>query len=261
MADNNDLPKPEGEDLPELVEENLPSVVEEVPPGPGTYSLGDNLTYMFKEPDWLTKLLVGGLLAMIPVVNFVTAGYGLQVINNLRGDKTPTLPKWGERFGDMWVDGLKLFVIGLIYSIPVWLISLVTGLPAAFLANATDDPNGFSVLAGGAACLGGLLSLIVGALILFWGLGAITNFAVNDGEFGAAFQFGKIWSIVKGNVGKMAMAVVAAVVASFLVGLLSSVLLFIPCLGWVAAWVIAFVSSFYILLVISYNCGYIAKTI
>jgi len=51
------------------------------------------------------------------------------------------------------------------------------------------------------------------------------------------------------------------VVASFVVGLLSTVLAFIPCCGWIAAIVITFVTSFYILLVMAYTCGFIAKDV
>jgi hypothetical protein len=216
---------------------------------------------MLKDPKWFMKMLLGGLFGIIPIVNFVTAGYGLQVINNVRGDKAPVLPEWGGDFSKMWVDGLKLFVIGLIYSIPIWLIGLVTGVPVALVGMTSENQDLMGATVGAAACLGGLLSFVVGAFILFWMLGAITNFAVKDGDFGAAFQFGKIWDIIKANAGKMVMAVIAAIVAGFIVGLLSSVLLFIPCIGWILAWVIGFVAAFYILLVIAYNCGHIAKTI
>ncbi len=260
MSSSNDLPEFNGEDLPEITGDNLPTVSESMYTHSDDYSFGDNLTYMFQDPDWVMKMLLGGLLGIIPILNFVIAGYGLRVVNNVRGDAKPVLPEW-KGFGDMWVDGLKLFIIGMIYSIPVWIIGLVTGAPAALLSSMGNDGNGFGVLAAGTACLGGLLSLVVGAFILFWMLGAFTNFAVHDGDFGAAFQFGKIWDIVKANMGKLVMAVLAAVVASVIVGLLSGVLSVIPCLGWIAAWVISFVAAFYILLVIAYTCGHIAKTV
>jgi hypothetical protein len=44
-------------------------------------------------------------------------------------------------FGKMWVDGLKLFVIGLIYSIPIWLIGLVAGAPVALVGMTSDNPD------------------------------------------------------------------------------------------------------------------------
>ena len=260
MADSNDLPKSDSENLPEIAADNLPTVTEATSTHSDAYSFGDNLTYMFKDVDWFMKMLLGGLFSMIPIVQFVTAGYGLHVINNVRGDSLPVLPEW-KGFGDMWVDGLKLFVIGMIYSIPVWIITLLTGVPAGVMGSMSNDSNGMGFLAAGTACLGGLLSLAVGAFILFWMLGAITNFAVNDGNFGAAFQFGKIWNIIKGNLGKLVMAVVAAVVASVVVGLLAGILGIIPCIGWIISWVISFVAAFYVLLVISYTCGHVAKTI
>jgi hypothetical protein len=261
VSSSNDLPEVNGEDLPEVTGDNLPTVSESASTQGDDYSFGENLTYMFKDPDWVMKILLGGLLGIIPIVNFVTAGYGLHTINNVRGDAEPVLPEW-KGFGDMWVEGLKLFIIGLIYSIPIWIIMLLTGAPAALLGSmSSGEGDGFGALAAGTACLGGLLSLVVGAFILFWILGAITNFAVNDGDFGAAFQFGKIWDILKANLGKMVMAVIAAVIASVIVGVLAGVLAIIPCLGWIAAWVISFVASFYILLVIAYTCGHIAKTI
>jgi hypothetical protein len=260
MADSNDLPKSDSDELAEIAADNLPALSETSSAASDTYSFGDNLTYMFKDPNWAMKMLIGGLFGIIPIVNFVTGGYALQAINNVRGDKQPVLPEWHD-FGKMWVDGLKLVVIGLIYSIPVWLIGLVTGTPVALVGMTSDNPDVVGATAGAAACLGGLLSLVVSAFILFWLLGAITNFAVKDGDFGAAFQFGRIWDIVKANIGKMVMAVIAVIVASVIVGLLAGVLLIIPCIGWIIAWVISFVATFYILLVLSYTCGHIAKTI
>jgi hypothetical protein len=260
MAGSNDLPKSDSDELAEIAADNLPALSETPSAASDTYSFGDNLTYMFKDPNWVTKMLLGGLFGIIPIVNFVTGGYGLQVINNVRGDRAPVLPEWND-FGKMWVDGLKLFVIGLIYSIPIWLIGLVTGAPAAMIGATSDDPDLVGATIGAAACIGGLLSFVVGAFILFWMLGAITNFAVHDGDFGAAFQFGRIWNIVKNNIGKMVMAVIAAIVAGLIVGLLAGVIGIIPCIGWIIAWVISFVAAFYVLLVLSYNCGHIAKTI
>jgi hypothetical protein len=261
MADSNDLPKPDSDELVEIAADHVPTVAESVASSGDAYSFGENLTYMIKDPKWFMKMLLGGLFGIIPIVNFVTAGYGLQVINNVRGDADPVLPEWGGNFGGMWVDGLKLFVIGLIYSIPVMIIAMLTGVPAAIMGSMSEGSDGMGFMAVGTACLGSLLTIVVGAFILFWTLGAITNFAVKDGDFGAAFQFGKIWDIIKANMGKMVLAVAAAVVASFIVGILSSVLAIIPCIGWIIAWVISFVAAFYVLLVISYTLGHIAKTV
>jgi uncharacterized membrane protein len=57
------------------------------------------------------------------------------------------------------------------------------------------------------------------------------------------------------------MVVVAAVVASLLVGLITGILIFIPCIGWIAAAIIGLAAGFYVLLVVAYTCGHIAKTV
>jgi len=227
------------------------------------YSFGDNLTYMLKDAKWVSKVLVGALLGLVPILNFVTGGYALKVINNIRADQEPVLPTWGDGFGKYFTDGLILFVIGLIYSIPLWLIGLISGVPLA-LIGASADQNGPSdalgALFGATSCIMGLIAFIYMILLVFWLQGAIVNYAVK-GNFGAAFAFGEIWAIVKANASKMVLTVAAVVVASFVIGLLTGVLALVPCCGWIAAILISFATSFYILLVMAYTCGFIAKDI
>ncbi len=261
MADSNDLPVLNSDPVPENETPNLPSVTEGAPPGPTDYSFGANLTYMFKDPKWIGKMLIGGLLGIIPILNFVLGGYTLQTINRVRKDEDPVLPEWGGAFGKMWVDGLKLAVIGFIYSIPIGLVLMVTGTPAALMAGSGNDSDAMGFALGAAACLGGLLSLVLWAFILFWLIGAFVNFAVKDGSFGAAFEFGKIWNIVKTHAGKIVMVIIAAVIASVLAGVVAGLLFVIPCIGWIVGWIVSFVTAFYILLVMAYTCGHIAKTV
>jgi hypothetical protein len=227
------------------------------------YSFGDNLTYMLKDPKWVSKVLVGALLGLVPILNFVTGGYALKVINNIREDQEPVLPIWGDGFGKYFTDGLVLFVIGLLYSIPLWLIGMISGVPLALMGAGADQngPNeALGALFGATSCVIGLIAVVYLIVLVFWMQGAIVNYAVK-GSFGAAFAFGEILAIVKANASKMVLTVVAVVVASFVVGILGGVLAFIPCCGWIAAWLISFAAAFYILLVMAYTCGFIAKEV
>ena len=45
-----------------------------------------------------------------------------------------------------------------------------------------------------------------------------------------------------------------------IVGIVAGILGIIPCIGWIAAWLVSFAAMFYILLVFAYNCGHIAKS-
>jgi hypothetical protein len=212
------------------------------------YKLQDNLAYMFKDAKWVSKILVGALVGLVPILNFATAGYAVQTTRNIRDDQSP-LPGWSNNLGKFFSEGLKLFVIGILYSIPLWILSLIT-IPL------------FSSDSGAAIAIGvliGLVELVFALLLIFWFQGIIVNFA-NVGTIGSGFQFGKIWAIISQNMGRMLVTVGVAILASVLVGIVAGILGIIPCIGWIAAWLISFAAVFYILLVFAYNCGHIAKS-
>jgi hypothetical protein len=216
-----------------------------------TGNFGETLSYMFKDPKWVGKLLLGALFGIIPILNFVTAGYGLRVIDNVRGDVEPPLPEWGGDFGQMWVRGLVLAVIGFIYGIPIWILS---GITAGILSGSRSG----GATAGGVIV--GLIAFALSILLIFWIQGVIVNYAIK-GNFGAGFEFGVIWDLIKGNAGRMLLTVVFVVVVAIIIGVVTAVLNFIPCVGCVLSWIISFAAAFYTLLVVSHNCGIIAKSL
>ena len=61
-------------------ESNLPSSESNLPPSeptppPAGYNLQQNLVYMFKDANWLSKILVGALVSLVPILNFAAYGY------------------------------------------------------------------------------------------------------------------------------------------------------------------------------------------
>jgi hypothetical protein len=214
-------------------------------------NFGETLTYMFKDPKWVGKVLLGALFGIIPILNFVTAGYALRVIDRVRSDTEPPLPEWGGEFGQLWIKGLILAVIGFIYGIPLWILSGIAG------------GVGSSSRSGGAtavAVIFGLIAFVYAILLVFWMQGAIVNFATK-GNFAAGFEFGTIWDLIKKSAGRMLLTVVFVVVVSIVIGIISGVLNIIPCIGCVLSWVIGFAAAFYTLLVVAHNCGIIAKSL
>lgn len=216
-----------------------------------TGNFGETLTYMFKDPKWVGKVVLGALFGIIPIVSFVAAGYALRVIDNVRSDKEPPLPEWGGDFGKLWVSGLILAVIGFLYGIPVWILSAIAGAV------------GGGSRSGGAtavAVIVAFIAFVFAILLFFWIQGAIINYAIK-GNFAAAFEFGTIWAMIKKNAGRMVLTVVFVVVVSLIIGIVSAVLNIIPCVGCVLSWIVGFAAAFYTLLVVAHNCGIIAKSI
>ena len=216
-----------------------------------TGNFGETLTYMFKDPKWVSKVLLGALFGIIPIVNFVTGGYVLRVIDNIRADTDPPLPEWGGDFGKLWTSGLILWVIGLIYGIPL-------GILYGIIAGVADSSD--SGAATVVSVIFGLIALAYAILVIFWVQGVIVNYAVKR-NFGAGFEFGNIWALIKPNAGRMLMTVVFVVVVSIIIGIVSGILNIIPCVGCILSWIIGFAAAFYTMLVVAHNCGIIAKSI
>jgi len=90
---------------------------------------------MLKLPGLWQKLLIGGLLSFIPVVNLFAFGYLYRVSRAVRGAGRPVLPTWQlrEDWRGLFSDGLRFAVIWLAFwLLPVllalfvsWLLSLV----------------------------------------------------------------------------------------------------------------------------------------
>jgi hypothetical protein len=146
--------------------------------------LGDALSFPRSGDDWIPTLLIGGVLSVLSVLVlpvFVVQGYLVRVLRAAANDETdaPSFTDWGGLF----VDGLKLFVINIAYS----LVIAVPYFALFFVLFGSND--GMSALSLVLALVTVVLALVVGYFIP----AAFANFALED-DFGAAFDFGTIKS-------------------------------------------------------------------
>ena len=73
-------------------------------------------SFPFQDKDWPTKLLIGILLGIFPIVRFFSMGYSYKVFKRTLNGGEPYLPEW-ENFGDLFFQGFKIAVIMLCYFI------------------------------------------------------------------------------------------------------------------------------------------------
>jgi len=172
--------------------------------------IGSSFTYMFEDENWIKKLLIGGIVAIIPIVNFAALGYIVQLIRNTRDGHPTPLPEW-DQFGAYFMDGLWIFLIILVYLIPVILLACVQGVGTAALANNQDAQNVVGILSGCFSCLIGLWSLVVAILIP-----AVMIRYAEVGEFMAGFRFGEVFSVIRANIGSYIVVLLLMWVASFI---------------------------------------------
>ena len=79
-----------------------------------------------------------------------------------------------------------------------------------------------------------------------------------EGEFGALFRFGEIIAIIRNHMADILIAFLVTLVAVFAIGIVTSILSIIPCLGWIAAVIIGLAMGPYIQFVTGHLYGQIA---
>jgi hypothetical protein len=158
--------------------------------------VGEIISDSIKYPSssW-GKVLILGIITIASVLIvpiFLLLGYMFRIIKaTLAG--IDELPEFDE-IGDMFVDGLKVFVVGFVYAIPVWILSAIIGLVTGgnSAATITSLSTGYAL----AFLLGNIVFFIIAVIIGLIELMAIANMAYNDGDLGTAFRFSEILDII-----------------------------------------------------------------
>lgn len=201
--------------------------------------IGKAFTYVCDDESAITKILLGGILGIIPIVNFVVLGYMVETIRNVAQGLERPLPEWSE-FGEKFVKGLVVFIIGFIYTIPIWL--LMGCLWVALLAVGGGNGKGEDLIALVMLplyCILGLYGLVLAIL----SPAILVKYAVT-GELGSAFRFGELFGLITGNLGNY----IIAILLTWVAGLIAS-------LGIIACGVGVFFTGFWAYLVMAHLYG------
>jgi hypothetical protein len=226
--------------------------------------IGRSFTFPFQDKSWLSKLLIGGLISIIPILNFALVGWMVDIAKRVMDHELEELPGW-DNFGKKFMGGLYYTVASFIYALPVILVSCVLfaisfgSTFAAAQSGSTDEVIG-AIMAGNsfvAICLGCLMVLY--GLVLSVLMPALMVHYAKEGNFGSMFKLGTVFGIVRENTGTFFMAWLVALVFSFVAGLAlggaMTILSVIPCIGWIAALLISMMATPYITAVYSHLFG------
>lgn len=186
--------------------------------------------------DGLVKVIIGAILNLIPIVNFLSFGYLIELMANvIQGrEDMPVWDDWGNKF----IKGLMVAVISFIYFIIPMLVMMLGG----GLAILTGSSGSFLF-----SIIGFLLILVVWFILPM----ALANYAATD-NFGSAFAFGEIFALISGSMGQyltvFGLSIAAAIVMS-IIGM-------IPLLGWI----VILLGGFYIGIVVFFLIGQIYRS-
>lgn len=181
------------------------------------FDFGKPFTYVFDDPRWLQKILVGGLfylLGFLIIGWFFIFGYVAQTARNIIAGEPRPLPEW-EDLGGFFSEGARLFGVMLVFVLPILVVVMMIMIPAGII-SAVDNEGLQALSSGMAGCLSCLMVPISLAMMFF--VPGSLLFAVVEQRFGAAFEFGRIWVFIRENVGNYLLAVVIYFIARFLGG-------------------------------------------
>ncbi|AEG19088.1 DUF4013 domain-containing protein [Methanobacterium paludis] len=143
-----------------------------------------------------------GVLTVLGIIGFLVglliSGYILRIIKaSLAGvSEIPDFDSWP----DMFIDGIKVAVVGIVYAIPAILVIIISVAAAAISLGISElsNPSAAAGLLMGAG-IGGTIAFLYLLIIIPIIAMAIANMAYND-TFGSAFKFNEILNKI-GSIG------------------------------------------------------------
>jgi hypothetical protein len=180
-------------------------------------------TWPFRDPEWVTKLLIIALTLLIPIVGTINGlGWMLASLDRLRAGEERLAPANLKYLG----RGIRLFAVELIYAIGITVIALVIFIPAVAMSVNQGRGSANSALIAAAVLfnLVGFSVITLLSLALTFAMPAIV-LATDAGGVGAGINVGGIVRRSRTNLNHTLIAGLMLIAASF-VGSLGSIVCF-----------------------------------
>jgi hypothetical protein len=213
-----------------------------------------SFTYIFDDKTWISKLAIGALITLVPILNFAWTGYLIDIMRRVMKSDPEPLPDWND-FGSKFMDGLLVAVAGFIYALP---IILVVCLPLGFfvLPTALSQGNGdLHHVTDALAAAGGILLLCLSCFFVIYGIflsllmPALQIIYARERTFGAFFNISEAWQKISRNSGAFATAWLASLLVNFImpmvIGAVGALVSWIPCIGQIIAIILSLAAIVY----------------
>jgi hypothetical protein len=141
-------------------------------------NIGDSFAWPFADPNWPAKMILQGLIAIIPIVGAMALlGWLLMTVDNYRAGRRELAPA-----GFHIERGVVLWVVLFVYVI-------VLGLPGGIV----NGVGAVSQSGNGLAFLGGLLYIAAYALFIFLAPSILLN--TYRAGFSGGFDVAAVWHV------------------------------------------------------------------
>ncbi len=188
---------------------------------------GQSFTFVWKDADWVKKMAISSVVVLVGIITAGLAmipliGWTVAITRHVIRGEEPALAEWSD-FGALIIDGLKVIVVAIVWSIPLMLIVGCFSGVAAIAANQDQGGTFTSILSILNACVSLPYGIIVG-LLLPASIGEIAD----HGQLAKALNPANAFKLVRTNPGGYIIAWLLAGIAS---GILSTVGVLICIIG------------------------------
>jgi len=173
--------------------------------------IGKALSFPTRSSNWKSKIIIGTVLTLVPIINFSSLGYIYKIYKAVLNREKLELPEWGD-WRHLFLVGLRLAIIAFIYFIIPFVI---TAMGAGIIVfSSVIDPAAGSIgisifIAGCALALFGLFLWLAVSLALPM---ALAHYAKSEEKFRSIFKLGDIMaSIAKARDYMLAFVIVLGV--------------------------------------------------
>jgi hypothetical protein len=171
------------------------------------FDLKEIFMFPFKDEEARKHLLIGCLVALvsfiIPILPIlVMFGYAVRIAKQVLNNESPHMIAWDD-WGGLAKDGLKMFGIRMIFTLPLLLllipfILVVTFLPILMASSDSANVDAYMAI---------YMLVIFGGMCLFIPLSipialitpAAEMYAIEKDDFAAGFRFREWWPVFRAN--------------------------------------------------------------
>lgn len=192
--------------------------------------IGKSFTYVFEDPNWIKKVLIGGAILFVGLIfswlvgipmliaGAFVLGYSLNVTKNVADGSPTPLPEWTD-FGALFMKGLYGIIGVIIYFLPAIVLGCCIGVFAGVAGGAAGS-NGQNSASSGLGSALGIVSLCFDCLIIIYSLVAgvtlyapLTRFAMSSNQLSIFWDIRGNLDFITKNLSNYIIALLISIVA------------------------------------------------
>ena len=222
-----------------------------------------SFSFPFEDKEWISKLGLGALISLVPVLHFAWSGYLVGIIRNVMDQHPEPLPSW-DQLEKKFMDGLILFGAGLIYALPI-LILVFLPLSITAFSGLLSGSSTMQDLGQRLSETAGILFFCILCVGLLYGLVLSILYPVilvlyaREGTFASCFKLREVFSLISRNAGSFftawGLSLVVSLGGGLIIGFVNMVVGFVPCIGWIVGMALSLIGGVYMTVVYAHLFG------